>query len=269
MKQPNCVKLSKKNHILPFEDEQPIEFLAHKNDASLFLLGNSNKKRPDNVVMGRCFDFHVLDLIEFGIHNFKPTTEFESSAPGIGMRPCFVFCGEDFESKIEFKRLANMFLDFFRGRPTAMINLRGLENVIVLTAVDSLVYFRHYAVKLEKSDQNFPRVELVEIGPSFDIEMRRTKLASDELWKKACVKHSSDAPKKVKNIEMDTFGSKLGTIHVGRQDLSQLVTKKGKALRRSDVDEQDNEKEGEVEERKEDGVKKKSKRRKDDQEVDI
>ena len=231
MKKPHGVRLSKKNQILPFEDEQPLEFLAHKNDASLFMLGNHNKKRPDNVVMGRCFDFHIMDILEFGVHNFKPSHEFKANSPGLGMRPCFVFCGDDFELKPDYKRLANLFLDFFRGKPTSMINLRGLENVIVLTAVDGMVFFRHYAVLLEKSDQNFPRVELEEIGPSFDIELRRTKLCSDELWKKACVKHPSAVPKKTKNVETDTLGTKLGTVHMGRQSLTELVTKKTKALR--------------------------------------
>lgn len=95
LKKPNCLKLSRKNEILPFEDEAKLEFLAHRNDASLFCLGSSTKKRPDNVVMGRLHDFHVLDMIEFGFDNFKSMRQFSgaNSAPGVGMRPCFVFCG--------------------------------------------------------------------------------------------------------------------------------------------------------------------------------
>ena len=61
------IKLSRKNKMLPFEDEQPLEFLAHKNDASLFMFGSHNKKRPHNIVMGRLFDFHILDLIELSL----------------------------------------------------------------------------------------------------------------------------------------------------------------------------------------------------------
>ena len=36
-----------------------------------------------------------------------------------------------------------------------------------------------------------------------------------------------------KNIETDTIGDKVGRIHMGRQDLSQLQTRKMKGLKRS------------------------------------
>ncbi len=54
----------------------------------------------------------------------------------------FELSRDDFETKPEFKKLANLFLDFFRGRTTTMINLKGLENVIVMTAVEGVVFFR-------------------------------------------------------------------------------------------------------------------------------
>merc|ERR1711991_583382 len=121
LKQPNVIKLAKKNKILPFEDEQPLEFLALKNDTSLFMFGSSNKKRPDNVVMGRMFDFHLLDMVEFGVFDFKPASAFDTAAPGLGLKPCFVFCGDGFEQDPALKTLSNLFLDFFGGRPTNMI----------------------------------------------------------------------------------------------------------------------------------------------------
>ncbi len=188
MKQPNAVKLGKKNNkILPFEDESALEFLGHKNDASLFMLGTSNKKRPDNIVMGRLFDFHVLDMVEFGVLNLRPASAFKAAAPGVGMRPCFVFCGDEFEQNPTMKRLGNMFLDFFGGRATNMVNLRGLENVIVLTSVDGVVHFRHYSVSLQKSSERVPRVELEEVGPSFEMRVGRSKLATEEQWKQSTV----------------------------------------------------------------------------------
>jgi hypothetical protein len=188
LKQPNAIKLGKKNNkILPFEDESALEFLGHKNDASLFMLGTSNKKRPDNIVMGRLFDFHVLDMVEFGVVNLRPASSFKAAAPGLGMRPCFVFCGDEFEQNPTMKRLANLFLDFFGGRTTNMVNLRGLENVIVLTAVAGVVHFRHYSVTLQKSSERVPRVELEEVGPAFEMRIGRSKLASEEQWRQSTV----------------------------------------------------------------------------------
>ena len=39
--------------------------------------------------------------------------------------------------------------------------------------------------------------------------------------------------KKTKNVSFDQFGSKLGRVHMQRQDLSKLQTRKMKGLKRS------------------------------------
>lgn len=39
--------------------------------------------------------------------------------------------------------------------------------------------------------------------------------------------------KKVKNVSHDTFGSKMGRVHMKRQDFSKLQTRKIKGLKRS------------------------------------
>ena len=41
-------------------------------------------------------------------------------------------------------------------------------------------------VQLKKSGSRTPRVELEEMGPSLDLVMRRTRVASDDLYKQAC-----------------------------------------------------------------------------------
>ena len=41
---------------------------------------------------------------------------------------------------------------------------------------------------LKKSGTRIPRIELVEIGPRMDLRIRRTKLATDDLFKQACKK---------------------------------------------------------------------------------
>ena len=46
---------------------------------------------------------------------------------------------------------------------------------------------------MKKSGSRIPRIELEEIGPSLDLVMRRTKLASDDLYK-----HSRKQPKQAK-----------------------------------------------------------------------
>eukprot|EP01091_Cochliopodium_minus_P015223 TRINITY_DN5350_c0_g1_i1.p1 TRINITY_DN5350_c0_g1~~TRINITY_DN5350_c0_g1_i1.p1 ORF type:complete len:311 (-),score=102.29 TRINITY_DN5350_c0_g1_i1:25-957(-) len=232
LKKPDVVKLSKKNKILPFEDETQLEFLSRKNDSSLFMLGNHTKKRPHNLTIGRLYDYHVLDLIELGIENYKGVKEFESkNHPKEGMKPCFVFCGPEWENNEKYSPLRSLFIDFFRGKPSELINLDGLEHVIICTVVNEVIHFRHYSILLKKSGSILPRVELEEIGPSFDMKIRRTKFASEDLLKETIKLPPTITPKPIKNIEKNTFGETIGRIHVQKEDISQIGLKKPKRKR--------------------------------------
>ena len=76
----------KKNILRPFEDRpftgvkdapgvsgvSSLEHFSRKSDASLVAFGSHNKKRPHNLVIARMFDYHVLDMVEFGISNYSP-----------------------------------------------------------------------------------------------------------------------------------------------------------------------------------------------------
>jgi len=48
-------------------------------------------------------------------------------------------------------------------------------------------------IQLKKSGTRVPRVELEEVGPSADLVLRRTKIASDDLYRRA--KKQPDAAK--------------------------------------------------------------------------
>jgi ribosome production factor 2 len=85
----------KPHDIAPMEDASLIENQAVKYDCSLFALGSHQKKRPDNVVIGRVFDGHVLDMFEFGIENFKGTADFDATKHiSADLKPILIFQGE-------------------------------------------------------------------------------------------------------------------------------------------------------------------------------
>lgn len=232
LKKPNAVMYKRKNILRPFEDETPLEFFSKKSDASLFMFGCHSKKRPDNLILGRLFDFHVLDMIELGVDKFTSMTEVEGPKCSHGTKPCLVFSGDAFEKDLEHKRLKNLLIDFFRGPVVNNIRLSGMEHVISVTAIDGKILVRNYRIMLKKSGSRTPRVELGEMGPSLDLVMRRTKLASDDLYKKALKVPKEAKPRKKKNISKDAFGSKLGRIHMTTQDLGKLQTRKMKALKK-------------------------------------
>lgn len=66
------------------------------------------------------------------------------------------------------------------------MNLAGLDRVYVCTALSSnRILFSHCALRLKKSGTIVPRIELVEIGPSMDMVVRRHRLPADGLRKEA------------------------------------------------------------------------------------
>lgn len=77
LKRPNAISFARKNPVRPFEDASSLEFWANKNDASLFVLGQSTKKRPDGLTFVRMYDGRVLDMCELGIDKFVGMSEFK------------------------------------------------------------------------------------------------------------------------------------------------------------------------------------------------
>uniref|UniRef100_A0A8C4F343 Ribosome production factor 2 homolog n=1 Tax=Dicentrarchus labrax TaxID=13489 RepID=A0A8C4F343_DICLA len=209
-----------------------VEFFSKKTDCSLFLFGSHNKKRPNNVIFGRMFDFHVLDMIELGIEKFVSLSDIKASKCPEGTKPMLVFAGEAFDTDNEHKRLKSLLIDFFRGPTVSAVRLAGLEHVLHFTALEGKIYMRSYRSLLKKSGCRTPRIELEEIGPSFDLVLRRTHLASDDLYKLAHRQPKALKAKKKKNISHNVFGTKFGRVHMQKQDLSKLQTRKMKGLRK-------------------------------------
>lgn len=232
LKKPNSTMFQRKNILRPFEDQTSLEFFSQKSDASLMVFGSHSKKRPHNLVFGSFFDHHILDMFELGIDKFLPLTSFKSEKVTAGIKPCILFSGEEFENKMEYKRLRTLMTDFWRGEKAKSIRLQGLEHIIQITSVKDKIYFRSYRVLLKKSGLKTPRVEVEEMGPSFDFTLRRTHIASESLYKETLKKPKTAKPKKIKNIEHDVFKTKTARIHMQKQDLDSLQTRKMKGLKR-------------------------------------
>lgn len=231
MNKPNCTVLSRKNEILPFEDVNSIEFLGDKNGCSLFALGSHSKKRPNNLVMGRTFDGHILDMIEFGVDSHTTISKITGPKKAIGSKPLMVFNGSQWNTDSIFTRIQNFLIDFFRGTKLEKISLQGMDHVIVCTLIDGKIYLRTYIVNFKKSGTKIPNVHLEEMGPHFDLTLRRNQLASDDMWKVACKQPASAKEKKVKNISKTSLGDKVGRIHMQRQNLDKMGGRRSTALR--------------------------------------
>jgi len=231
LKKPLSNVYHRRNDKRPFEDPSTIEFFADKTDSSLFMYGCNSKKRPNNLITGRLFDQHILDMFEFGVQKFRSMKDFSTTKVMSGTKPCLVFTGDKFDSDPTFKRIRNLFTDMFRGAAVTQLRLSGVEHVYQFLANDEQILMRSYRVLLKKSGSRTPRVELEEIGPAMNLVLRRTHIASDDLYKLANKQPKTATPKKKKNISEDAFGTRLGRIHMTPQDIGKLQTRKIKGLK--------------------------------------
>ena len=110
LKKPATRLLSRKNDMHPLEDASSLEFLMQKNDCAAFLFTSHSKKRPHNLVLGRTFDDHILDVIELGVPGYAAIGDFEGPKKVIGSHPFFLFNGEDWERTKELKKLRSLLL---------------------------------------------------------------------------------------------------------------------------------------------------------------
>eukprot|EP00924_Labyrinthula_sp_SR-Ha-C_P005072 snap_masked-scaffold_1-processed-gene-20.22-mRNA-1 protein AED:0.03 eAED:0.03 QI:0/0/0/0.5/1/1/2/0/323 len=241
---------SKKNEIFPFDDETKIQFLCQKNDAGLFAFTSSNKKRPNNLVLGRTFDNQILDMFEFGVFNFRSLQSFvkeNKTVKATDTPTCIIFQGLGWEESLEMRNLKLFFLDFFKGVLVTELDLAMIDHVIVLTfpektsdeSIKRTIKFRSYVVgfkriqKMKKLTTNHhlkdvklvkelmevkvPRTQLIEMGPRFDLSLRRKKTAAPSLMEVALKQSEKPGKAKIKNMKKDKMLSTVGQIHMNTE----------------------------------------------------
>lgn len=198
------------------------------------MFGSSSKKRPGNLVLGRLFERELLDMVELGIKHYKGLSEFQNEKIGTSVKPCLVFNGPNWNQTEEMRRLKSLFIDTFHRDTIDAIRLQGVEHVLSFTLTDdNEILMRSYKILLRKSGLKTPRIELDEIGPSIDLAIRRTKIASDDLYKLSRKQPTQLRTTKKKNISRDGLGNTHGRVHVGKQKTGTIQTRKVRALRKT------------------------------------
>ncbi|KAJ8931781.1 hypothetical protein NQ314_015313 [Rhamnusium bicolor] len=234
IKKPDASKLSRKNDITIFENAKPVEDFCKKHETPLFMMGSHSKKRPDNLVVGRMYNYALLDMIELYVESYEGLKEFAASKITLGTKPCLVFNGPQWDLSDELKQLKSIFIDFFHREYVENVRLQGIEHTISFNATpDGKILLRSYKVVLKKSGCRTPRIELEEIGPRVDFTLRRSKLPEEDLMREACRKPKELKVTKKKNISTDELGSTHGRIHIGKQDIHKLQTRKMKGLKKT------------------------------------
>ena len=246
LKRPLAQKFGKKNNIHPFEDASSLEFFADKNDASLMVYGSHSKKRPHCLTLVRFFDYRVLDMIELMVEadSMRTLQQFQNRKATVGLKPLLSFSGSAFESPTSnaYTLAKSIFTDMFKGPDAQNIDVEGLQYMIHFSVdeeggleqgVKPGIHMRSYLLKTKKgTSASIPRVEVEEMGPRIDFRVGRVREADKDMWRESLRKPKSQEAKTKKNIDTDIIGDKVGRIHLGRQDLSTLQTRKMKGLKR-------------------------------------
>lgn len=241
---PLAKKFTKKNSIHPFEDPSSLEFFSEKNDTSLMVFGSSSKKRPHTLTMVRMFGHKTLDMLELHLdqETHRKIDQFKGRKFAVGLRPMIVFAGTAFDSPVsnEYTLAKSFFLDFFRGEGSDKIDVEGLQYMVSISAEEPVgdsdkpaIHLRVYLISTKRSGQKMPRVEVEEMGPRMDFRVGRVQEPDEAMLKEAMKTPRGLEERTKKNVTTDAMGDKLGRIHLGRQDLGELQTRKMKGLKRS------------------------------------
>lgn len=244
LKRPLAVKFSKKNDIHPFEDPSSLEFFSEKNDATLMVYGSHSKKRPHCLTLVRLFDFKALDMLELLVDpdTMRTLGQFKNAKAAVGLKPLLSFSGSAWDSPTAngYTLAKSIFLDLFKGPDVTNIDVEGLQYMLHFSVAEEndnnpkpQIHLRSYLIRTKKSGTNLPAVDVEEMGPRIDFRVGRIKEADSDMWKEAMRKPKGVEAKVKKNVDTDIIGDKVGRIHLGRQDLGQLQTRKMKGLKRS------------------------------------
>ena len=176
-----------------------------------------------------------------GEEGYRGLSAFKTAKPAVGMKPMLLFNGGIWDTTEVYKGMKSYFLDFFKGEDASRVAIEGLQFILTFTVSEVTdatplpkIHFRAYRIVTKRSGQKLPRVELEEMGPRVDFSVRRVQLPEEEMWKQATAKPKKDGKERTKkNIETDIMGDKLGRIHLGRQEIEKMQTRKMKGLKRS------------------------------------
>lgn len=187
-------------------------------------------------------------MLELGLdaEGFRAMTQFKTKKCAVGLRPMVLFAGTAFESPVanEYTLAKSMFLDFFKGETADKIDVEGLQYIVSISAdedtgdsdVKPAIHLRVYLIQTKRSGQKLPRVEVEEMGPRMDFRVGRVREADESMLKEAMKKPKGLEERTKKNITTDSMGDKLGRVHLGKQDLGELQTRKMKGLKRGRLD---------------------------------
>lgn len=210
-----ATKLNARYETRPFEDDQLVLRLSEKHQCPLFFLASSSKKRPHRLTIGRVFDSRLLELIELQVQTLKGNFTALSTIAA-NQQIVFIALGDVFENDDRMRRLRNIFHDVFCNSTPAVNIKENLGFVVTLVGLDE----KRVLLKLYERRGG----QLTNIDLEIELSLERSQICDNDIFEEACKQPKK--VKKVKNLEHNTLGQKMGRVHVTQQDLKTLRLKK-------------------------------------------
>ena len=237
-----AVRLGKRLTLHPFEDSTALQQLCYKSDCSLFTVFHHSKKRPENITLGRLFNFNVLDMVEFG-HGIIQEDINARLGSFLGSKPVVIFTSQSNSPVIQ--RLQNLFLDIFGGERMKKISSLGLDRVLMidihvrediqslqkpiehleeLTFPENAVQVAFYHFAISNTDALSEKPIEVPVGTRIALQLglRRACLASAKAFNE-CMHKPVSSTTKEKGVSRDALGNLKGQVHVGKQRTEKIV----------------------------------------------
>lgn len=173
----------RKHDIKPFEDVTAIEDLAREQNCPLFMFSSHNKKRPNNLIIGRLSeeDQTMKDMVEFGIDNLCSMKEIKGPKIPNNSRLCLSFDGSSFQECNDYRLFKELLCEFFQGHVRDNEKLSKVDYCVKLSKEKESSKFECSRVIPRYKSSKLCKIEYENLGPNFDFSVRRVKLFASEV----------------------------------------------------------------------------------------
>ncbi|KAI5180480.1 ribosome production factor 2 [Nematocida sp. AWRm80] len=191
-----------------------LEEQMKRHKASLFAYIATGKNDKIRLILGRSYEYQLIDIAQFTL---PPYTNQEIP---IGHSTIAVVL---MNGRLENDRTQNLILDIFRDTIPPLIGIPVCTTAIGLT------------VEKDKIEMDILRIDhspfnLVPVVPKIELTLTGTYHTDAKTFRES-KRTIRQTEKAVKNVEKGPLSSTIGTLHIQRQQLSELELSKSKAFR--------------------------------------
>lgn len=197
-----------------YKDSERTSKLMAKTQCKFFV--SINKKKE--LIVGRSHDNEIIDTLNFKLLNHKITKDI--SGPGFELNAKYFIL----LNNIDDKRKENLFIDLLNMK-SSKICLEGINYAWIISKTGDLFVMKYCRVLSDDS--------IEEVGPCLELQLQNEYHCGEERYQQAIGENKN--PKKHKNTFKNGLNDKIGVLHIDKQDLKDVKTRKSRAYKLSKI----------------------------------